>query len=211
MKEKLQAIIRETAVSSPDEKSALKHTIDALSNYVSIISDDPSIEAAGGIRAYTESALRKEIIDPILLALGWDVENRKRVRIERRVDYDLKADYILLHSNGAAFAVIEAKNLDEKLKIHEPQLFGYMDAAFSDTGILTNGFKWVRYERMKIDQIEPLVHFQDIIGGISAEEISTVCKLIGFKSNNVQTKQKLLRSDPDSTTDDDWVEFKDET
>jgi hypothetical protein len=60
---------------------------------------------------YSEGLTRLEFIDPILTALGWDLSKRKHVWMERKVDVEAVADYVLYHSTGEAFAIVEAKNL----------------------------------------------------------------------------------------------------
>ena len=71
-------------------------------------------------RAYlegNETRTRQVLIDPMLRALGWDVENPDSVEIEYPIEYSIGrdwADYVLMVS-GRPIAVIEAKRLGTPL------------------------------------------------------------------------------------------------
>lgn len=64
-----------------------------------------------------ETRTRQVLIDPMLRALGWDVENPDSVEIEYPIEYSIGrdwADYVLMIS-GRPIAVIEAKRLGTPL------------------------------------------------------------------------------------------------
>ena len=55
-----------------------------------------------------ETATRALVIDGVLTALGWDIKDPARVRLEHR-SHGNKVDYVLVSSAGAFLAVVEAK------------------------------------------------------------------------------------------------------
>ena len=156
---------------------------------------------------YSESRTRKEFIDPILGALGWDLTKRKLVGVERKIDNDAVADYVLYHSTREAFAIVEAKNLYEPLAKHETQLFTYMDASSADTGILTNGFSWFVYKRSEESVAKKVFEVADILTELTPESASELCQFIGFQANHHISKPKRIKANPTSPLDDGWVEL----
>ena len=74
-----------------------------------------------------EVRTRVALIDPMLRALGWDVDDPGLVRIESvesEVDKS-RVDYALLGSNGRPVIFIEAKNLAENVDDHTYQTLTY--------------------------------------------------------------------------------------
>lgn len=176
----------------------------ALKNSVEI--DDKTGEVIrDGMPKYYEGFTREDFIDPLLLALGWDVSRKRHVRIERRIDYDRVADYVLRHSGGEAFAIVEAKNIHEPLEKHEPQLFAYMQAAFAEVGILTNGFTWRIYEQ-RDDEINMVYAIDNILKDLTEKEAGTLCGLVGFKQNYSSKKPQASKEKPPSPLENGWVE-----
>lgn len=88
-----------------------------------------------------EFRTRVIIIDPILKALGWDVTNPSRVRLEDRENGNL-IDYVLMKENNDHFAVVEAKAYRKGIDIHRKQASGYAVAIGARYVILTNGSRW---------------------------------------------------------------------
>ena len=84
------------------------------------------------------------LIDPILSALGWHTNNRKRVQYELRT---LSGDVdIALMYDGNPIIFVEAKSLNETLgKNEERQLTRYCNDRNVQTGLLTNGAEWRAY------------------------------------------------------------------
>ena len=67
-------------------------------------------EHGSHIGAY-ESRTRVTLINPMLSALGWDVDDPSAVEIEPKTDEGW-ADYALLGSNGKPVIFVEAKKLN---------------------------------------------------------------------------------------------------
>ena len=116
----------------------------------------------------SEFRTRIILIDPVLRLLGWDVENPDLVVLEYQPATSKResADYILKH-NKKNVAIVEAKNIDKKIDDLEyrEQADNYARYAGVRFFILTNGVKWLLYERTLttgLELLEPIVSF-DII------------------------------------------------
>ena len=115
-------------------------------------------------RAYlegNETRTRQALIDPMLRALGWDVEYPNSVELE----YGIKrkwADYALMES-GRPIAVIEAKALGRTLKDDEKmQALNYANMDGIDYMAVTNGDHWQMFDVFKRGQLDNriLMEFQ---------------------------------------------------
>jgi len=186
-----------TAVAITEYLAALRNSADIDNETGEVIRD--------GMPKYYEGFTREDFIDPLLLALGWDVSRKRHVRVERRIDYDRVADYVLYHSNREAFAIVEAKNIHEKLEKHEPQLFAYTQAAFAEVGILTNGLTW-RIYKQRDDEIRMVFVIDNILKDFTEKEAGTLCDLVGFKHNYPSKKPPAPKEKPPSPLEDGWVE-----
>jgi hypothetical protein len=89
-----------------------------------------------------EAAVRAQLIDPILVSLGWDVMDPAQVIPETKQG-DGRADYILL-VNNKPLAVIEAKNSKVDITSDKvlSQLARYCFNSGIPYGILSNGISW---------------------------------------------------------------------
>ena len=112
------------------------------------------------IRAY-EATLRKDetrtrmaLIDPLLTALGWDVNDPGLVRPEYKV-VDGKADYALLRTEDSPAAIIEAKRLgtvlDDKIR---HQMLTYATFVGIKYAGVTDGDHWELYEVLRAGPLE---------------------------------------------------------
>ena len=108
-----------------------------------------------------ETRTRQALIDPMLRALGWDVEDPKSVELE----YGIKrkwADYALMES-GRPIAVIEAKALGRALNDDEKmQALNYANMDGIDYMAVTNGDHWQMFDVFKRGQLDNriLMEFQ---------------------------------------------------
>jgi hypothetical protein len=203
--------IMEASGATGDCAYKLIHTAKAIAEYLAALKNSADIDdktgevIRDGMPKYYEGFTREDFIDPLLLALGWDVSRKRHVRIERRIDYDRVADYVLYHSTREAFAIVEAKNIHETLEKHEPQLFAYMQAAFAEVGILTNGFTWRIYKQQD-DEIRMVFVIDNILEDLTEKEAETLCGLAGFKHNYPSRKPHASKEKPPSPLEDGWVE-----
>lgn len=89
-----------------------------------------------------EARTRIVVIDPLLHALQWPVDDPDRVVLEHR-DNGNRPDYVLLDRNGKRLAVVEAKRIDEPLRDRSRgQAFGYAVSLGVQFAVLTNGLRW---------------------------------------------------------------------
>lgn len=114
---------------------------------------------------FSEFRTRILLIDPVLRLLGWDVENPDFVVLEYQpTELNRKsADYVL-KNNGKNVAIVEAKNIDIDIEYweHREQADGYARYAEVKFFVLTNGIKWLLYERdlmTSLESLKPIVRF----------------------------------------------------
>ena len=110
-----------------------------------------------------EAQTRVSLIDPILIALGWDVANPAYVRSEFSADEDRRADYALLadarpkDEKQSVVVSIEAKRLDTNLDTRKNR--DQMTLQVNDNGathaILTDGNIWNVYDFRPTGQSVP--------------------------------------------------------
>ena len=114
-------------------------------------------EHGSHIGAY-ESRTRVTLINPMLSALGWDVDDPSAVEIEPKTDEGW-ADYALLGSNGKPVIFVEAKKLTENVKSHTKQSVNYAVGENLNRSpkiqycALTNGDVWQVYDVLSQDLI----------------------------------------------------------
>ena len=108
-----------------------------------------------------ETRTRQALIDPMLRALGWDVEDPSSVELE----YGIRrkwADYALM-VNEKPIAVIEAKALGTPLNDDEKmQALNYANMDGIDYMAVTNGDHWQMFDVFKRGQLDNriLMEFQ---------------------------------------------------
>jgi predicted type IV restriction endonuclease len=102
---------------------------------------------------YTETPTRHLLIDPILISLGWDLNNMDECSMEwpmPKGQSRTRVDYALGNSEGEVVAVIEAKSLETSVRNRpsglETQLARYVKGMRFGVAALTNGAIWHLYE-----------------------------------------------------------------
>ena len=112
-----------------------------------------------GSLAANETRTRQVLVDPLLRALGWNVEDPDQVELE----YDIRgkrADYALV-VNSKPVAVIEAKRLGLPLVDDNTlQVMNYANTAGIDYMVVTNGNEWNMYSVFERGTIEDRVIMQ---------------------------------------------------
>ena len=101
---------------------------------------------------YTETPTRYLIIDPILIALGWDLNDMDQCSMEwpmPKGQYRTRVDYALGNGEGEVIAAIEAKSLETPVRNRpaglENQLARYVKGMRCGVAVLTNGAIWHIY------------------------------------------------------------------
>lgn len=95
-----------------------------------------------------EDETRRELVDPVLKALGWPVRYRQRNRKPCITEYfpyegsGLRVDYAMFDDDGKETIIIEAKRFLEDTQDHYFQLANYCDEARNIKAVLTNGEYW---------------------------------------------------------------------
>lgn len=103
------------------------------------------IATHGATLRENETRTRTALINPLLIALGWDVSDPALVTPEYRVGVSgnsPRADYALLDQHRNLVAAIEAKRLGESLENHEQQIFNYAWNLQIKYAGLTDGDRW---------------------------------------------------------------------
>lgn len=102
----------------------------------------------------TEEATKNALILPFLSALGYDVFNPLEVLPEMVCDIGKKKgekiDYAILFENKPVI-LIECKQWEQNLNLHDTQLLRYYTVSKAKFGILTNGINY----RFYTDLVEP--------------------------------------------------------
>ncbi len=93
----------------------------------------------------SEDDARGELIDPILVELGWRSPKKVSRSYRAGEQKKKKPDYALLDDNGTPLAFIEAKAPGQKLANHVEQLREYAELEDVDICALTNGVYWWLY------------------------------------------------------------------
>ena len=100
----------------------------------------------------TEEATKNALVLPFLSALGYDVFNPLEVLPEMTCDIGTKKgekiDYAILHE-GKPVILIECKQVDLDLNLHDNQLLRYFNVSAAKFGILTNGIQYRFYTDLK--------------------------------------------------------------
>ena len=152
------------------------------------------------IRAY-EATLRKDetrtrmaLIDPLLTALGWDVNDPSLVRPEYKV-VDGKADYALLRTEDSPAAIIEAKRLgtvlDDKIR---HQMLTYATFVGIKYAGVTDGDHWELYEVLRAG---PLKERQALKVSIAADPAyASALKLLLLWRPNLSSGEPVKANEP---------------
>ena len=100
-----------------------------------------------------ETRTRQALIDPMLRALGWDVEDPNSVELEYGIDRKW-ADYALIGSERP-IAVIEAKALGTELNNNvKMQVLNYANTDGIDYMVVTSGDHWQMFDVFKRGQLD---------------------------------------------------------
>ena len=110
-----------------------------------------------------ETAVRDQLINPILDELGWKIKNPNYVQPNSRNDEGKIPDYTLF-KNGKRVLIVEAKNLSIEIKDDKiiAQLVEYCYNPGIGFGVITNGLKWLLFNTFQKNPSERIVWFIDL-------------------------------------------------
>ena len=143
-----------------------------------------------------ETAVRTQIVDPILFSLGWNTREPDQVRHEDNTD-EGKADYCLI-KNRKKVLFVEAKNLSKTVKSREHinQLAKYAFQEGVDYGVITNGREWLllksyeknkRLEDREIWSVDLFDKFETVVNRLSCISMENISNI-----QSVIRRQKIL-------------------
>ena len=103
--------------------------------------------------SYNETSTRYILIDPVLKALGWDINDMDQCGVEWPMPWQKpigRADYVLADSKAKTGIVIEAKSIKVPIggrpRGFENKLSSYTKGMDTGVAVLTNGQLWHLYE-----------------------------------------------------------------
>ena len=103
--------------------------------------------------SYNETSTRYILIDPVLKALGWDINDMDQCGVEWPMPWQKpigRADYVLANSKNKTVIVIEAKSIKVPIggrrRGFENKLASYAKGIDTGVAVLTNGQLWHLYE-----------------------------------------------------------------
>ena len=109
------------------------------------------INLARARAGWSEAQTRASLIDPVLIALGWDTGDPKSVALELNIK-GKSADYALLGDDGTPVVIVEAKrigtNLDHMDQLAQVGMYGLGGGAHLVT--LTDGDQWHLYDLKRV-------------------------------------------------------------
>jgi len=139
-----------------------------------------------------EMAVRDQIVNPILRALGWNPENPEEVQPNISTEEGIP-DYSLL-KNGKKVLFIEAKKLSVDIEQKDVirQLAKYCFGEGMKYGVLTNGVIWILFRAFQegTTMSERIVWKTDIEND---ELTSSIRRLCTISKDNIDNIEKLIK------------------
>ncbi len=96
-----------------------------------------------------EMNTRYMLIDPVLLALGWDLSDPEQVAFECDLNDYGRIDYVMFGKNGHTGILLESKKVDAWSLNYERQLMSYAQGTRKGYAVLTNGSLWKIWDLSK--------------------------------------------------------------
>ena len=153
----------------------------------------------GRIRTYEamlrerETRTRMALIDPLLKALGWDVDDPGMVTPEHKVSSGW-ADYALLRPDGTPAATIEAKKFGTQLKDYRDQMLKYAITDGIKYAGLTDGNNWELYDIFQPVKLEEKRILEVSIAGDPIHE--SALKLLLLWRGNLKSGEPVPANPP---------------
>jgi len=150
-----------------------------------------------------EQAVRTQLIEPILNALGWKTHNPNFVRPNAPGEDGKIPDYTLLKDKKETL-IVEAKNLsiDLQTKSIIDQLAAYCYNRGILFGVLTNGVKWLLFKTFEKNPKERIVWEVNL----QTDNLEYVSRnLFSFAYENIDFLDNLLNTS--KTLEKNWTEL----
>ena len=122
------------------------------------------IEIRGDYLARNEIPTRQMLIDPLLRALGWDIEDTDRVSLEHSAGRG-RMDYALFLRRQLHVAVEGKRFADELTAEVKDQVYSYAIISGARYAVLTNGDNWQMFDT--------LLHWSQLDSLVAETELST--------------------------------------
>ena len=155
------------------------------------------IEKHEDVLSKNETATRYALIDPLLTALGWDLQDPGQVRME----YDTgkgRVDYAMFArgggDTGSPELVVEAKNLGKPTSDGIDQSINYCLQDGVPCFVVTNGDAWEAYDLRKDGKLTDrrMVDFS-----LTATTQTTVMKMLWLWRGNFESESPIMPVVPD--------------
>ena len=153
------------------------------------------IEQHKDVLSKNETATRYALIDPLLTALGWDLQDPGQVQTEYSTG-DGRADYAMLVGGDTSRPrlVIEAKKLGRPISDGINQSITYCVGRGIPYFVVTNGRDWAAYETHKP---VPVTDKQIIDFSLTDPTRPTVMKMLWLWRGNFESESPIVPVAPD--------------
>ena len=153
------------------------------------------IEQYKDVLGKNETATRYALIDPLLTALGWDLQDPGQVQTEYSTD-DGRADYAMLAGADPSRPrlVIEAKKLGRPIGDGINQSITYCVGRGIPYFVVTNGREWAAYETHKP---VPVTDKRIVDFSLTDPAQATVMKMLWLWRGNFESGSPMVPAVPD--------------
>ena len=153
------------------------------------------IEQHKDVLGKNETATRYALIDPLLTALGWDLQDPGQVQTEYSTG-DGRADYAMLAGGDTSRPrlVIEAKKLDRPISDGINQSITYCVGRGIPYFVVTNGRDWAAYETHKP---VPVTDKRIVDFSLTDPTQPTVMKALWLWRGNFESESPIVPVAPD--------------
>ena len=153
------------------------------------------IEQHKDVLGKNETATRYALIDPLLTALGWDLQDPEQVQTEYSTG-DGRADYAMLAGGDSSRPrlVIEAKKLGRPIGDGINQSITYCVGRGIPYFVVTNGRDWTAYETHKP---VPVTDKRIVDFSLTDPAQATVMKMLWLWRGNFESESPIVPVAPD--------------
>jgi len=149
-----------------------------------------------------EQATKKSLVEPLFTILGYDLTDPRECVPEYREDFGRNrsvkpVDYAFFR-DGAPIFLVEAKQVDRRLKGYDEQLADYFAKARpANLGILTNGVHWRFFTDLENDNVmdrKPFVEWQVLSEDLPPWDFLTLLQKSQYNSELIHTFAERRRA-----------------